>query len=148
MLWSQSFLYVGFECPFTELTAFHPVQKERKRFDLQKDGASLWDRDVVEAFIGNDPQTAGHYAEFEVAPTNEGLDLMLNLPKKDFDWNSHFRSAVRVDKKAGRWTCEMRIPVKAFESPGPDAGTRWRINLFRCDRKHKAFLAWSPTLTG
>ena len=42
----------------------------------------------------------------------------------------------------------MRIPLKALASSAPQAGTRWRINFFRCDRANKAALAWNPTLTG
>jgi hypothetical protein len=81
-----------------------------------------------------------------VAPTNEKLDLKLNLPERDFEWRSGFQSATKVG--AGVWTCEMRIPLKALAEAKPAAGARWRVNLFRCDRANKAFLAWSPTLGG
>ena len=146
-LWSQQFLYLAYECPYTKLTVFNPTQNERKRFDLQKEGVSLWDRDVVEAFIGPDTQNMHHYAEFEVAPTNERLDVMVDLPAKDFAWNSGFRSAVHVDK-AGTWTCELRIPNTALDGSTPSPGGHWRLNLFRCDRANHAALAWQATLTG
>jgi hypothetical protein len=42
----------------------------------------------------------------------------------------------------------MRIPLTSLSETKPMLGTRWRINLYRCDRAHNAFLAWSPTLTG
>ncbi|HTL17361.1 MAG TPA: carbohydrate-binding family 9-like protein, partial [Patescibacteria group bacterium] len=146
-LWSEEYLYLAYECPFTELTLFTPAQ-EAKRFDLGKDGMSLWDRDVVEAFIGTDTNQPRRYAEFEVAPTNERLDLMVtNLPEKDFAWNSHFRSMVRIDKKAKVWSCEMRIPMQALSRVKPTVGTMWPVNLYRCDRANKAFLAMRPTLT-
>jgi len=29
-----------------------------------------------------------------------------------------------------------------------EAGTRWRLNLYRCDKANGAFLAWSLVLTG
>lgn len=148
-LWSDQYLYLSYESPFTRLTVFEPPQFERKRFDLATEGASLWDRDVVEAFIGTDPENIRHYAEFQVAPTNERLDLMVtNLPEKDFTWSSGFESAVKVNQETKVWTCEMRIPIKALSDVQPTAGTRWRINLFRCDRAHGAFLAWNPTLQG
>ncbi len=146
LLWSDAFLYLGYQCPYTKLTVFELAQQSRKRFDLQKKDVSLWDRDVVEAFIGSDPQNAGRYAEFEVAPTNERLDLMLDLPQKDFAWDSQFESAVRIDEGARQWTCEIRIPLRAFRGTPPVAGARWRLNLYRCDRAHGAFLAWQPTL--
>lgn len=145
-LWSAKYLYLAYECPFTKLTMFTPPQST-KRFD--KDGSSLWDRDVVEAFIGTDAENPRHYAEFEVAPTNERLDLMIpNLPERDFDWNSGWQSVVNIDKKSKVWTCEMKMPLEALSKNPPSSGSRWRINLYRCDRANRAFLAFRPTLTG
>jgi predicted TIM-barrel fold metal-dependent hydrolase len=148
-LWSENFLYLAYECPFTKLTVFEPARFDRKRFDLETEGDSLWDRDVVEAFINADPDNPRHYGEFEVAPTNERLDLMVvNLPEKDFSWNSGFRSAVKVDAKNRVWTCEICIPLKVLSQSPPSIGTRWRANFYRCDRANRAFLAWNPPLTG
>lgn len=149
LLWSEQFLYLAFECPFTQLTIFDPPQWERKRFDMEKTGVSLWDRDVIEAFIGTDPQRPRRYAEFEVAPTNERLDLMItDLPQRDFAWNSGFETAVKVDRRAHLWTCEMRIPMKSLSEARPATGTRWRMNLYRSDRANRAFLAWNPAMQG
>lgn len=148
-LWSGKYLYFAYECPFTELTVYTPAQGTGKRYDLNKGGVSLWDRDVVEAFIGSDAENPRHYAEFEVAPTNEKLDLMItNLPDKDFNWNSQFQSMVKVDKKSKVWRCEMRVPLQALATVQPSVGTTWHLNLYRCDRANKAFLAFRPTLTG
>jgi hypothetical protein len=145
-LWSGEFLYLRYECPFTKLTVFEPSQDSAKRYDMNKKGESLWDRDVVEAFIGADEQNHQHYGEFEIAPSNERLDLMCRLPDRDFQWNSGFHSAVRVDKAAKMWVCEVRIPLAALSEAKPERGLRWRLNLFRCDRAHHAALAWRPTL--
>ncbi len=146
-LWSPDYLYLGFACPCTRLTVFDPPQHSGKRFDLNKPGVSLWDRDVVEAMVGADPANPRHYAEFEVAPTNERLDVMVsNLPEKDFAWQSGFQSATRVQKRL--WTAELRIPLKSLSPDKPMPGTHWRLNLFRCDLANHAFLAWRPTLTG
>ncbi len=147
-LWSSEFLYLAFECPYTKLTVFDPPRLDAERFDMAKRGVSLWDRDTVEAFIGSDPQQPGRYAEFEVAPTNEKLDLRLDLPQRDFGWSSGFETAVEVDKKSRRWTCEMRIPLQALAETKPKAGTQWRLNLFRSDVSNEAYLAWSPPLSG
>ena len=148
-LWSEKYLYLAYQCPFTKLTVFTPAQENGKRFGLQKEGASLWDRDVVEAFIGSQRENPRRYAEFEVAPTNERLDLMItNLPEKDFSWNSNFQSVVKVNQKEHEWTCEMRVPLEALTKAPPSVGTQWPLNLFRCDRANKAFLAFCPTLTG
>ncbi len=148
-LWSKNFLYLAFECPFTKLTVFEPPQSGRKRFDLAREGVSLWDRDVVEAFIAADPAAPGRYAEFEVAPTNERLDLLVAGPQeKDFSWRSGFQSGVRVDRKTMVWTCELRIPLAALGSNQPLASTELRANLFRTDRASHAALAFRPALAG
>ena len=138
LLWSDEWLYLGYESPYTKLTVFEPPQ--------EKERIGLWDRDVVEAFIGSDTNNIKRYTEFEVAPTNEKLDLTLNLPERDFEWSSGFQSKTKT--LADRWICEMRIPIKALAQKKPAAGMMWRINLYRCDRANNAFLAWSPTLTG
>jgi predicted TIM-barrel fold metal-dependent hydrolase len=148
LLWSPNYLYLGYRCPYTRLTVFEPPQFDRKRFDLSRPGVSLWDRDVVEAFIAPDPQNVRRYAEFEVAPTSERLDLWLDLPAKDFAWNSGFQSATRISQRPRVWTSEMRIPLRALSPSSPQVGTHWRLNLLRCDYGNKAFLAWSPTLRG
>ena len=109
----------------------------------------MWDRDVVEAFIGSDPGRLRPYTEYEVAPTNEKLDLILNKPQadaSDFNWDSHFQTATKVDKERKVWTSEWRIPLKSLAEIKPGPGARWRINFYRCDRANHASLAWSPTL--
>ncbi len=138
-LWSSRNLYFAFRCPYTRLTVFDPpAAKER---------LGLWDRDVVEVFLGTDAGTITKYAEFEVAPTNERLDVLLDLPAKDFDWDSGFSSAVRIDEAAHVWTAEIRIPLASLAKEPPTPGTRWRLNLYRADRAGDVFLAWSPTRT-
>jgi predicted TIM-barrel fold metal-dependent hydrolase len=148
LLWSERFLYVSFRGPFTKLTVFEPALSEGERHDMSGKSPSLWDRDVVELFVGSEPAQPNRYTEFEVAPTNEKLDLKLDLPERDFVWSSGFESAVVVDEKQGTWTCEMRIPLNALSSQPPRAGDRWRVNFYRGDHANRAFLAWSPTLTG
>jgi len=138
-LWSDEYLYLGYEAGFAELTFFEPAILNEKRI-------GLWERDVVEAFIGADPNNLKHYSEYEVAPNGEKLDLMLELPKHDFNWNSGWDAAVQVDKEHHVWRTEMRIPLRSLASTKPKAGTRWRINLFRCDKARNAYLAWNPTL--
>jgi predicted TIM-barrel fold metal-dependent hydrolase len=146
-LWSKGFLYLRFACPFTQLTSFVPPQFDRKRYSMDKQGVSLWDRDVVEAFIASDTANLTRYAEFQVAPTNERLDLMiLEKDKRDWNWTSKFESSVAVDEKLKTWTCQIRIPLSALSQTSPAAGSRWRINFFRCDRSNHAALAWNPTL--
>lgn len=140
-LWSAEFLYLAYECPFTQLSVFAPAQADER--------IGLWDRDVVEAFIGTDAAQPAHYTEYEWSPNGERLDLAVELPaKKDFAWSSGMESAVAVDEAAHVWRAEIRIPLKALAAMPPQAGARWRINLFRHDAATQGFLAFSPTLTG
>ena len=103
---------------------------------------------MVEAFIGSDEQVPTRYTEFEWAPTGEQLDLKLDLPDKDFKWSSGMESAVSVDEAAKVWRVEVRIPIKALAESAPEAGARWRINLYRHDKASNAGLALRPTLKG
>ncbi len=137
-LWTEKYLYLVYECPFTSLTVFEPVQ-DKERF-------GLWEKDVVEAFIASDANNVKRYTEYEVSPTNERLDV--KIPEKDFAWSSGFESATRVDEQRKVWTVEMRIPWSAMSNATPKPGARWRINLYRCDYANKGFLAFNPVLAG
>ncbi len=143
-LWSDRFLYLGYECPFTELTDFGPAQPGER---IQSPSA-LWDRDVVELFVAPDPQRLDWYTEYEWAPNNEALDLRIRKPDFDFAWSSGMEWQVRVDRERRIWTCEVRIPLTSLAEQAPVEGTRWRANLYRIDRANRAFLASNPTLNG
>ncbi|MEY2410152.1 MAG: hypothetical protein QOF48_2822 [Verrucomicrobiota bacterium] len=140
VLYSDKFLYFGWECPFTKLTVFDTPTVERERL-------GLGDRDVVEVFVGSNWTNTNAYAEYEVAPTNERLDLILDLPKRNFAWDGRAQSAVKVDKQRKVFTVEWRMPLELLSPVKPAVGTRWRLNLYRCDKANNAYLAWSPTLT-
>jgi hypothetical protein len=139
VLYSDQFIYFGWESPFTKLTVFETPSPDRERL-------GLWDRDVVEVFIGSDWTNINRYAEYEVAPTNERLDVLLNLPAKEFGWDGRAQSAVKVDRKRKVWTVEWRMPLEVLSPSKPVRGDRWRLNLYRCDRANDAFLAWNPVL--
>jgi predicted TIM-barrel fold metal-dependent hydrolase len=138
-LWSDDSLYFLFTSPYTRLTTFDPPSPTER--------LGLWDRDVVEVFVAPDPQNVRRYGEYEVAPTNERLDVLISPTDKDFAWDSRFRSAVKVDEGAKVWTAELRIPLASLGEVRPKAGQRWRLNLYRSDRAGNVFLAWNPTLT-
>ena len=141
ILYSGNFIYFGWECPYTELTTFDTPSLDRERL-------GLWERDVAEVFIGSDLMNINRYAEYEVAPTNERLDVLLNLPEKDFGWDGRAQSAVKVDRKRKVWTVEWRMPLEVLSATKPVVGTRWRLNLYRCDKANNGYLAWSPVLKG
>lgn len=141
VLYSDRFIYFGWECPFTKLTVFDQPTVERERM-------GLWERDVVEVFIGSNPTNFQHYAEYEVAPTNERLDVLCRLPEKNFAWDGRAQSAVKIDRKRKVFTVEWRMPLEVLSAEPPTAGSRWRLNLYRCDKANDAYLAWSPVLQG
>jgi hypothetical protein len=114
---------------------------------------------VVEVFLQAN-QTIPNYIELEVNPLGTMLDIYLLDRRKPLhyeSWNSEkLRWAVHVDGTVdGRdgdreWTCEIALPLEdvatAVHIP-PQPGDRWRMNLYRVERKPEvAELAWSPTL--
>ena len=143
-LWSDRFLYLGYECPFTALTDYGDAQPGER---IQSPSA-LWDRDVVELFVAPDPKHLDRYTEYEWAPNGEALDLRIRKPDSDFAWSSGMEWRVRVDRERQVWICEVRIPLGALAEAMPTDGTRWKVNLYRIDRSQRAFLASNPTLNG
>jgi hypothetical protein len=139
LLWSADFLYISYVAPYRELVTFEPAIFEGKR-------VGLWDRDVVEVFINSDSNRINHYSEYEVAPTGEKIDLMLDLPEKDFLWSSNFEAAVHLDTTAKIWTTKMRIPFSAFSVGELSVGMCWRINFYRNAITERVFLGWQPTM--
>lgn len=138
-LWSDDYLYLAYEAPYTELTMGDSKGgKER---------LGLWDDDVVELFVDAEPQSGNSYQEFEWAPNGETLDVTIDLPKKDFDWQGGVESVATIDREQKSWRVETRIPIAAISKQAPTPGDRWRANLFRHDVANRAFLAWNPTLT-
>jgi hypothetical protein len=144
VLWSNTHLYVGYSCPYTELTDFGAAQPGERI----KSPAALWDKDVVELFVAPDPARLDQYTEYEWAPNNDALDLRIRRPDFDFTWSSGMEWKVTVDRRRKVWTCETRIPLTSLAAEAPRPGTRWRANFYRIDRAHKAFLASNPTLNG
>jgi predicted TIM-barrel fold metal-dependent hydrolase len=149
-LWSDHYLYLGYECPFTELTTYETPAPAAGlaggATERIQSPAALWDKDVVELFVAPDPGQITHYTEYEWAPNNEALDLRIRRPDSDFGWSSGMEWQVVVDRPRKVWTCEVRIPLGALSDIAPQSGTRWRVNLYRIDRANQAFLALNPTL--
>ena len=138
-LWSDKYLYLGYEAPYTELTTAATPQEDER--------LGLWNDDVVEAFIAPDADEPRRYTEYEWAPNGEQLDLRIDFAEKDFPWSSGMESAVTVDRDLKVWRTEVRIPLSVISDSAPSAGTRWRLNLYRHDNANDVFLAFSPTLT-
>jgi len=142
--WTDKDLYLLFECPYTELNLFLPTQNDKKR-------VGLWDRDVVEMFLGDDWSNIRHYREFEIAPTGDWIDLAIDLDHESYDhsWSSGWETKARIDEGKKVWYAAARIPLSAVTSQQVKDGTKWRINLYRIDGlgadPQRRFLCWQPT---
>ena len=142
--WTDSDLYLLFRCPFTELNLFLPAAPGQDR-------VGLWDRDVVEMFLGDDWSDIGIYREFEIAPTGDRIDLAIDLNRKHSDhaWNSGWETQARVDQKAKIWYAAARIPLSAVSAKRISTGDKWRVNLYRIDGLGadpvRHFMCWQPT---
>ena len=91
--WTDSDLYLLFISPYYELNLWLPP-------DNSKDRLKLWDRDVVEFFLGDDWANINVYREFEIAPTGDWVDLAIdrNRDSYDADWNSGWQRQGRIDE--------------------------------------------------
>lgn len=144
LLWSDAALYARFVCTQTEPLVVSP--------EPQTNGKTigLWHRDVCEIFLAPDGSAPERYFEFEAAPTGEWLDLAIvwveNERVTDWEFDSGMTTAAQISE--GSIVVAMRIPWAAL-GRAPQAGTRWRGNLFRCvgEGETRGYLAWQPTCT-
>ncbi len=142
--WSDTDLYLLFVCPYRTLNTFQPAQTGKPRL-------GLWDRDVVEMFLGDDWENIRHYREFEIAPTADWIDLAIDLDHKgqNKDWRSGWQTMARIDERAKTWYAACRIPLKSVSEKEIGPGTKWRANLYRIDGDgpdpKRQFLCWQPT---
>jgi Carbohydrate family 9 binding domain-like len=147
-LWTDRYIYFAFSCRYDTLNVFAGEDPSKERWEL-------WNRDVAEVFLNPQPERLLHYYEFEVAPTNQWIDLEITRgekPNHDAGWNSGFEHAARIDAGKHVWTAEMRIPLAALGVGAAKAGTEWRANFFRAagrgSDKERRFLAWSAIPEG
>lgn len=117
---------------------------------LTKKTIGLWERDVCEIFIAPNASEPERYFEFEAAPTGEWLDLAIHqmTDKRETDWEYSSGMTVASRIEDSKVTIIMRIPFDAL-GVVPQAGDRWRANLFRCvgSGETRGYMAWQPTLT-
>lgn len=161
LLWDDQFLYVAFE----------NVDKDVWT-ELSKRDDKLWTQEAVELMIDANGDGKG-YIELQVAPNGNVFDTYLptvrkyedslDPKRKQYDWTSKLKAAVKVDGTLNKrddedkgWTVEMALPltdVNGLESAGvkipPALGDVWRMNMFRLDQpkdKPQAAVGWSAPL--
>lgn len=143
-LWCREAIFFGFECAYTELD----IDED---FDVNEERHALWDRDVAEAFIRSPLEPHEKiYREFEVAPTGQWCDLIVDRSRMwhDWEWKSGMRTASEIREAEKVWRAVMAIPFDAFGCR-PEGGEIWRANLFRISRFNgeRQYLSFSPTST-
>jgi hypothetical protein len=143
VVWSTEALTVRFECKQTEPLLINDF------FQLNKKTIGLWERDVCEFFVAPDAAQPNRYLEFEVAPTGEWLDLVIEFIEgvrhTDWEFHSGMTAAARVGGE--QVMIGMRLPWSE-SLPRPQVGDVWRANLFRCvGLGDERYLAWQPTGT-
>src|SRR5262249_33286221 len=115
VVWSEREMFFGFECGYAELD----VDEE---FDLSEERYALWDRDVCEAFVRSPVEPHGkHYREFEVAPTGQWCDLIVDRTRMlaDWRWRSGMRTAREGIEAGKNLRAAVAVPVCAvgFQAP-------------------------------
>ena len=144
LLWNREQVVIGYDCHYTELDIDENPEVAVERH-------ALWDRDVCEAFIRapREPHDQS-YREFEVAPTGQWCDLLVDRSRMwhDWEWQSGMRTMARIDEEHRVWRVAMAIPFTAFDCY-PHPGDCWQANLFRISRLNgeRQYLTFSPTRT-
>jgi hypothetical protein len=145
--WTDTDLYLLFVCPYRTLNVFLPPQNDKER-------DKLWDKDVVEMFLGDDWENIRHYREYEIAPTADWVDLAIDLDHRGQGeaWQSGWKLTARIDEKAKTWYAACQIPLKSVSEKEVKQGTKWRANLYRIDGggsdPQRRFMCWQPTCAG
>jgi len=139
-LWTQTTLYLRFECRYRDLFVFEDSDATGRR-------DHLWDRDVAEAFLQPDPSRPRDYREFEVSPNGMWIDLDI-FPGGLSDLKSGLTRSVWLDQETHRWAAELAIPMKALTEHF-DPAKVWRANFYRVEGSHEPrfYSAWRATGT-
>jgi cellulose/xylan binding protein with CBM9 domain len=144
--WTKAAIYFLFSCPYKQLYVKPDPDTSRETYEL-------WNWNVAEVFLGSDFKDIKRYKEFEVSPQNEWIDLDVDLHKPHHEegwvWNSNFEHRARVDTERHTWYVAMKIAFAAFETPSPQAGQIFRVNLFRTEgpQDHIVEVLWQPTMS-
>ncbi len=145
--WTDEYLYFLFSGPFED-------QVLKPDPDTIIETFRLWQWDDFELYIGSDFENINLYREFEVSPQGEFLDLNINseVPMAGHNderlWDSGFKVKARVDQENKMWYAELKIPVDSFDKRRPEAGNKFRVNIYRLQgpQDDRDFLAWKPTM--
>lgn len=151
LLYDDNYLYVAFHCVDDEIWG-----------TLTNRDDHVCSEEAVEIFISPTGDER-FYHEIEVSPLNTIYDLyILNDPRCEppirfiEEWDClDLKTAIHVEgelnSRTGNdkyWNCEMAIPfaeMHAAPNLPPKPGDRWRMNLYRIDRRRTGdeYCSWS-----
>jgi hypothetical protein len=99
------------------LNIWEPPQNDRPR-------NKLWDRDVVEFFLGSDWSEIQKYREFEIAPTGDWIDLAIDLSRKSYDrnWRSGWKTTARIDEEGAHLVRRRPRPANIGQRSSRQSG--------------------------
>jgi alpha-galactosidase len=138
VLWSPEALYIQFRANYRELYTYAggPVRRDY-----------LWDRDVVETFLQPPHQSGRTYAEIEVSPNGDWIDLAITNGERS-DLKCTVKSHVDVDPSQKIWTAAVALPMQCL-TMNFDPKRAWRVNFFRIEgpEPNRFYSSWQPTNT-
>lgn len=132
----EKVLYIAVEC-FESAEAL----KALKADVTQNDSDEIWADDSVEIFI--DP-TGKRESYYQLIVNSKGSiwDAFHAFPRSpDSSWNSESKVAAKVG--TDNWTCELAIPLTAFNKSGASAA-EWAFNVARNRSASQETVFWSP----
>lgn len=127
LLWDEAAVYVAFDVddddPFSPYT---------------NNDDPLYDSEALEVFIDADGD-ADVYVELQASPTDVRFDAAFSGgPRKNMDRSFNADVVVKSDKRPGGYVQEWRINTASLRDipvGEPAVGARWRINVFRLERR-------------
>ncbi len=136
VLWEPATLFVKIAARYRSLYTY-PNRDQRQD--------ELWNRDVAEFFLQPAGQTGHNYAEFEISPNGDWLDLKIAGPET-LDLNCAMKSRVDVRVPEKLWTAEIAIPMHCLTTSF-DPKLPWRVNFFRVEgaEPERFYSSWQPT---
>jgi hypothetical protein len=154
MLYSGTGLYVLMEAQDRTLTA-----------TMNEDFLDLWTQDVFEFFLWPDERYPVYF-EYEISPLGFELPILIpNFGGEFLGWRPWHYDGARKTRKATTaiggprqsgaavtgWKAEVFVPydlLKPLQNVPPQAGTRWRANLYRMDYDDGKSVGWDWARVG
>ncbi len=143
LLWADDAIYLAFDVDDDD--PFSPYTRRDE---------PLYDSEALEIFIDADGDK-DVYVELQTSPTNVHFDAAFaGGARKNMDRGYDHDVVTTIAARVGGYVQEWRIPVAGLRDVPvgePRVGARWRINLFRLERRRQGDVltsteasAWAP----